>query len=95
MFAKYLSKLGNKVTVLRSGAFNSTPDQSYIRLENVDVISYLGDSCEAELFENNRVVKKEDSLTTSNTKSRLRKNRCIKKLYHYLTEPINSRKRIK
>ena len=92
MFAKYLSKLGNTVTILRSGSFNSTPDQSYIKLEDVKVISFLGDSCEAELFERNQYVPQVKSNNTSHSK--LRKNAFIRKLYHYINEPVNTRKRI-
>ena len=50
MFAKYLSQSGNKVTVLYSGAFNSTPDESYEKLDGVRTISFLGEQCDAELF---------------------------------------------
>ena len=92
MFAKYLSKLGNNVTVLRSGAFNSTPDQAYIKLEGVKVISFLGESSEAELFERNQTVSLVKSSNVSHPK--LRKNDFIKKIYHYINEPNNTRKRI-
>lgn len=95
MFAKYLSRLGNTVTVLRSGAFNSTPDESYIKLKNINVISYLGDKCDAELFDKNQFDNHKHIYAISKSNSKFRKYAIIRKIFHYLIEPINSKKRIK
>ena len=50
MFAKYLSRFGHKVTVLRSGEINGRADHFFSPLEGVRVISYLGEDSPAEIF---------------------------------------------
>lgn len=50
MFAKYLMQFGHQVTVLRSGVLWQNPDNSFPPLENLQVISYLGENSPAEIF---------------------------------------------
>lgn len=50
MFAKYLMQFGHQVTVLRSGVLWQNPDNSFPPLENLQVISYLGENSPAEVF---------------------------------------------
>lgn len=50
MLAKYLSKLGHCVTVLRSGEINQRCDKSLAPLPSVRVISYLGEDSPAEAY---------------------------------------------
>lgn len=65
MFAKYLAKRGNKVTVIRSGLIKGKPDALSVLLpnENLRIVSYEGNNSPAERFErgellNNGFVKK-------------------------------------
>lgn len=55
MFAKYLSIQGHRVTVIRSGVINKTMDNYYPKLEDVEVISYLGKNCLAEKFDRGEI----------------------------------------
>lgn len=56
MMAKYLSIYGHSVTVIRSGEISGLPDTSLQQLDNVNVISLLGKSSDAERFEHGDVV---------------------------------------
>lgn len=50
MFAKYLTEMGETVTVLRSGEFEQPPFDEYNCDMGVEVISSLGENCDAEKF---------------------------------------------
>lgn len=57
MFAKYLSKMGHKVTVLRSGLLDCAADRSLADQDDgVRVISYMGMDSPAERFERGEEV---------------------------------------
>lgn len=51
MLAKYLSRLGHSVTVLRSGEIHETADRFFEPVPEVRVVSYLGENAPSELFE--------------------------------------------
>lgn len=53
MFARHLSDLGNKVTVLRTGAFEMAPFDEYPTFNGFEVISALGKNCPAEKYKRN------------------------------------------
>lgn len=55
MFAKYLTRLGHHVTVLRSGELNSSADHYFAALPGVRVISYLGPDSPAEAFQRGEI----------------------------------------
>ena len=92
MFAKYLSQSGNKVTVLSSGAFNSTPDESYEKLDGVRTISFLGEQCDAELFAKGQYH------APSKQENKTHKNGFVKEIarsaYHFISEPFYAKKRL-
>ena len=49
MLAKYLGKIGYKVTIIRSGQIVFKPDSKYSEKDlNADIISYYGPDCDAE-----------------------------------------------
>lgn len=50
MFAKHLSEFGENVTVLRSGEFELPPFDEYNSDMGFEVISSLGENCDAEKF---------------------------------------------
>ena len=50
MFAKYLSEIGDKVTVLRSGEFELPPFDEYENDMGFEVVSALGKNSDAEKF---------------------------------------------
>ena len=50
MFAKHLSAMGEKVTVLRTGDFDLKPFDEYAEDNSFEVISALGENCPAEKF---------------------------------------------
>lgn len=57
MFAKYLTKMGHQVTVLRSGQLECIPDDSMSCEElGIRVVSYLGEDSPAERFERGEQV---------------------------------------
>ena len=57
MFAKYLTKMGHQVTVLRSGQLDCIPDSSMSCKElGIRVISWLGEDSPAERFERGEQV---------------------------------------
>lgn len=57
MFAKYLTKMGHQVTVLRSGQLSYTADHSMPYRElGIRVVSYLGEDSPAERFERGEQV---------------------------------------
>ena len=91
MFAKYLTQAGNHVTVLRSGQFNSTPDDKYEKLQDVKIVSFLGERCDAELYDKGLYVCPEKKIQAA-------KNgffwRIAKKAYHLLKEPVTTKTRI-
>ena len=62
MFAKYLTKAGHKVTVLRSGEFYSPPDNSYhLEEQSFRVITYLGEDAPAEKYKQGLYVSQNDT----------------------------------
>lgn len=67
MFAKYLSNLGNEVTVIRAGVINGKPDESSLlnRTKNLRIISYEGENSPAEKFERGE-YKENDSTSQKN-----------------------------
>lgn len=56
MLAKYLSRMGHTVTVLRSGEINKSCENFYEPLPDVRVISYLGANSFAERYERGEVA---------------------------------------
>lgn len=57
MFAKYLTKMGHQVTVLRSGLLECIPDSSMPYRElGIRVVSWLGEDSPAERFERGEQV---------------------------------------
>ena len=98
MLAKYLSKFGHEVTVLRSGALNKKPDDTYSYTDlNINVISYLGKDSPAELFFNGKTIlpsytkEKKSRIAFMPLKIRLK----IAKSYHWLFHFVDSAKYIK
>lgn len=68
MFAKYLSKMGHQVTVLRSGLLDYTADRSLIEGNaDVRVISYMGENSPAERFERGEEVQTQFSKPSKGT----------------------------
>lgn len=82
MLAKYLTRLGHKVTVLRSGEINAKADRVYLDDKTeVTVYSYLGEESLAERFERGETIKYAEG------KSRISflpsaPRRVIAKIYH-------------
>lgn len=70
MFAKYLSNLGNEVTVIRAGIIKGKPDESSAlkRSENLRIISYEGMDSPAEKFERGE-YKENDSASQKSDKN--------------------------
>ena len=57
MLARHLSNMGERVTVLRSGAFEMLPFNEYDQdEEKFEVISALGENCDAEKFKRGEYV---------------------------------------
>ena len=92
MFAKYLSAQGNKVVVLRSGAFLSEPDKEYESLSNVKVISYLGSQSDAEQYIRGEYQK--PASVKGSTQKHGRMMAAIRTIYHFLREPFYAYTRI-
>ena len=51
MLSKYLTARGHRVTVIRSGLINKKMDDFYPKLDDVEVISYMGEDSPAERYE--------------------------------------------
>lgn len=90
MFAKYLTRLGHKITVLRSGELSKNPDRTFPPLDGVHVVSFLGDSSPAEVFTRG----KENTLQVI-TGSRIfflpsRIRQPISRIYHACMAPLES-----
>lgn len=83
MFAKYLSRAGHHVTVLRSGEFFRQPDDSYDDLENVRIITYLGDDSPAEKYRRGIY----DPRNVSNKKHYKKLPKGIRKTGRFFLEP--------
>ena len=59
MFAKYLSKMGHDVTVIRPGIISLLPDDTFTDKKNgFRVISYLGEDSPADVFERTHIYEK-------------------------------------
>lgn len=70
MFAKYLTKMGHQVTVLRSGLLECIPDDSMPCKElGIRVISWLGEDAPAERYERGQQVQTQFSPKKSRTDS--------------------------
>lgn len=101
MLAKHLSLQGHEVTVLRSGEFNHLPDSSYEMLENVEVISYLGNDSDAERYKRGEelaVSKKTQAKSKSKSKYSWLPPflyKLLSRIYLLLISPSNDRKQIK
>ena len=93
MFAKYLSKMGHKVTVLRSGKFDSKPDNQFKDNNAVEVISFLGEDCDAERFSRGDYIVSGSGKASAESPSKALN--CIKSIYHFINEPFFARSRIK
>ncbi|MBP5469995.1 MAG: hypothetical protein J6Z11_12215, partial [Candidatus Riflebacteria bacterium] len=91
MFAKYLTKFGHKVTVIRKGNINGKPDDFYnSRIEGLEVISYLGENCEAEMFEKGKL--KINNLKQSKTNKILdyiNNNSFLIKIKYFFSKPYS------
>ena len=92
MFAKYLSKAGHQVTVLRSGELFHQPDNSYEDMnQNVRVVSYFGSDSPAERFERGMYVREE----TEKLKYYKRIPQPIRKVGRFILDPWFAIKRLR
>ena len=94
MLAKYLSKHGHHVTVLRSGMINKTADEFYPALNDVRVISFLGENSQAERFARGEAMYNK----VSDGKSRIAflpspVRKAVSSVYHWIDAPRQYRKR--
>ena len=89
MLAKYLSKLGHEVIVIRSGMVYGKPEMNnLIGLERVKIYSYEGSACEAEKFERGESIraKGEKQENVRGTKSVILKK--MKRSVHVFYDPF-------
>ena len=94
LLAKYLSKLGHNVTVLRSGRIYSKPVQGFHQdEEQFRVISFLGENSDAERYNHGEYTEKPAIKTYSYIPDSIRKR--FAKMYHILKEPIEASTRIR
>ncbi len=88
MIAKYLSKFGNDVTVIRSGLIDKSFGSNLPELDNVRVLSFLGDNSPAEKYKQGIDVGK-----LINHKQRLafmpkKIKKVLGRIYHFVMRPI-------
>ncbi len=89
MFAKYLIRSGHQVTVLRSGEFYRNPDHSFLPLEKLRIISYMGEDSPAEAFGRGEEIPPIPSMHTKGRLSFLppKIRKPISWAYHTCTDP--------
>ena len=94
MLAKYLSKAGHSVVVLRSGAFNSAPDDSLPELENVQVVSYLGADSDAEKYKRGEYAPAASVQAEIRAMIPWKLKKILLKPYAFFRDPIDTRRRV-
>lgn len=95
MFAKYLTRLGHTVTVLRSGEINRSADSYFEEIPGLRVISFLGENSPAEAFERGQWTQpqKSEKSRISFLPAKLRLP--LAKAYHSAMRPVAFRNRMK
>lgn len=87
MFAKYLSKLGHAVTVLRSGEILGRCESFFEITPDIRVISCLGEDCPAEAFARGQWQVSEKSKTSRLSFLPEKLRLPVSRLYRYIMTP--------
>lgn len=92
MLAKYLSRRGHQVTVLRSGLIQHSADRSYPKLDGVRVITFLGENSMAERFEHSEEAFFKHSPQSGESRISFLPDwirQPLAKVYHVITAPYD------